>query len=53
MPSSWTSSIAALSANPAARGAGLMVYYLAILVGLLWLYGAGEWSTPSFVYQGF
>ncbi len=53
MPRSWTTSIAALSANPAARGTALTLYYLAILIGLLLLYGPGDWSTPRFVYQGF
>ena len=53
MPGFWTSFTAALSANSAVRGAALTLYYLAILVGLLVLYGAGDWSTPTFVYQGF
>ena len=29
------------------------LYYLAILAGLLLLYGKGDFSTPSFIYQGF
>ena len=53
MPKSWTSFIVACCADPAARGAAMTIYYLAILAGLLALYGAGDWSTPSFVYQGF
>jgi hypothetical protein len=39
--------------NPLVRTAALTVYYLAILVGLLVLYGRGDFSTPSFIYQGF
>lgn len=53
MPKSWMNFIAAFSAKPGARATALTLYYLAILVGLLMLYGAGDWSTPSFVYQGF
>ncbi len=29
------------------------LYYLAVILGLLALYGRGDFSTPSFVYQGF
>ncbi len=31
----------------------LVLYYLAIIVGLIVLYGRGDFSTPSFVYQAF
>ena len=31
----------------------LIVYYLLIVVGLLVLYGRGNFSTSPFVYQGF
>jgi hypothetical protein len=31
----------------------LTLYYLAIIVGLIILYGNGDFSTPPFVYQGF
>ena len=30
-----------------------MVYYLAIIAGLVALYGKGDFSTPKFIYQGF
>jgi hypothetical protein len=53
MPGSWTNFIAACCSNAAVRGVAMTMYYLAILVGLLMIYGAGDWSTPSFVYQGF
>ncbi len=46
-------SIAALYANPWVRAAALTLYYLAILLGLILMYGKGDFSTPSFVYQGF
>lgn len=35
------------------RTVALTLYYLGILLGLLVLYGRGDFSTPSFVYQGF
>jgi hypothetical protein len=44
---------ATLAANPWLRGAALTLYYLAILLGLLVMYGRGDFSTPSFIYQGF
>jgi hypothetical protein len=31
----------------------LALYYLAILVTLIIMYGRGDFSTPPFVYQGF
>ncbi len=31
----------------------LTLYYLAIIIGLIVLYGRGDFSTPSFVYQAF
>jgi hypothetical protein len=39
--------------NAWVRGIALAVYYLAILAGLIWLYGKGDFSAPPFVYQGF
>jgi len=39
--------------NPRLRVAVLTLYYLAIVAGLIVLYGRGDFSTPSFVYQGF
>jgi D-Ala-teichoic acid biosynthesis protein len=40
-------------AQPWVRFVALTIYYLAILVGLVALYGAGEFSTPPFIYQNF
>jgi hypothetical protein len=31
----------------------LVLYYLAILLALIVMYGRGDFSTPPFVYQGF
>ena len=49
----WTPFITAVSTKPWVRGAALTLYYLAILIGLIVLYGRGDFSTPSFIYQGF
>jgi D-Ala-teichoic acid biosynthesis protein len=40
-------------ARPWVRFVALTIYYLGILVGLVALYGAGEFSTPPFIYQNF
>ncbi len=40
-------------ARPWVRFVALTLYYLGILVGLFALYGAGDFSTPSFIYQNF
>lgn len=45
--------VAKFASNPWVRGAALTLYYLAILIGLIVLYGKGDFSTPSFIYQGF
>ena len=49
----WMASSTALFASRRTRVALLAVYYLAILLGLILLYGRGDFSTPSFIYQGF
>ena len=48
-----TSFITKIYFNPWARSIFLALYYLAILVGLVMLYGKGDFSTPPYVYQGF
>ena len=53
MTRSWTTSITAVCANRWVRGAALTVYYLAIIAGLVALYGKGDFSSPKFIYQGF
>ncbi len=39
--------------NPWIRGFLLILYYLAILLGLILMYGKGDFSTHPFIYQGF
>ncbi len=31
----------------------LTVYYLAVLITLLWMYGTSRYTPPPFIYQGF
>lgn len=40
-------------ARPRVRFVALTIYYLGILVGLVALYGQGDFSTPPFIYQNF
>jgi hypothetical protein len=40
-------------AKPWVRFVILTFYYLGILVGLVALYGQGDFSTPPFIYQNF
>jgi hypothetical protein len=40
-------------AQPWVRFVALTIYYLGTMVGLVVLYGAGEFSTPPFIYQNF
>ncbi len=49
----WTLFITGLYTNPTTRTVMLTVYYLLIILGLIILYGKGDFSTPSFIYQGF
>ena len=39
--------------HQALRFLALTLYYLGIIAGLILLNGRGDFSTPSFVYQGF
>ena len=39
--------------HPALHRALLILYYFAIIVTLIVMYGRGDFSTPPFVYQGF
>ena len=39
--------------NPTGRVVLLTLYYLAIIAGLIIMYGKGNFSTPKFIYQGF
>jgi hypothetical protein len=49
----WTNFFTALYAKPGMRVLLLTLYYLAIIAGLIVMYGRGNFSTPKFVYQGF
>jgi hypothetical protein len=45
--------LAGLAVNPWLRALALTLYYVAILAGLVLLYGKRHFVTPPFVYQGF
>ncbi len=49
----WGQLILAFFANPWVRGVLLVFYYLMIIAALILMYGKGNFSTPSFIYQGF
>lgn len=49
----WPSMLARLVSHPGVRIVALTCYYLAIIVGLIIMYGKGDFSTPSFIYQNF
>lgn len=46
-------SITTLFVNPGLRLFLLTLYYLAIILGLILMYGRGDFSTPPYIYQGF
>jgi len=48
-----TQFLSTLYHNPTFRIVLLTVYYLAIITGLIIMYGRGNFTTPKFVYQGF
>ncbi len=39
--------------DPRVRVLLLTLYYLLIILGLIIMYGRGDFSTPPFIYQGF
>ena len=49
----WMRFVARVAGNRRVRFVSLTVYYVGILIGLILMYGRGDFSTPSFVYQGF
>lgn len=49
----WTRSIMDAYNKPVIRVILLTLYYLAIIIGLIILYGRGNFTTPKFIYQGF
>jgi hypothetical protein len=42
-----------LDKHPALHRVLLIVYYLAVILALIAMYGRGDFSTPPFIYQGF
>ncbi|HEY2143367.1 MAG TPA: teichoic acid D-Ala incorporation-associated protein DltX [Candidatus Udaeobacter sp.] len=42
-----------LDKHPALHRVLLVLYYLAVILALIAMYGRGDFSTPAFVYQGF
>jgi hypothetical protein len=42
-----------LERHPAIHRALLVIYYLAVMLVLIVMYGRGDFHTPPFVYQGF
>jgi hypothetical protein len=42
-----------LERHPTLHRALLVVYYLAVILALIVMYGRGDFHTPPFVYQGF
>jgi len=46
-------SIKAFYTNSLGHAILLTLYYLAIIAGLVLMYGKGDFSTPRFIYQGF
>lgn len=42
-----------LQNRPTLRVVLLTLYYLGIILGLIAIYGRGDFSTPPFVYQEF
>jgi hypothetical protein len=42
-----------LEAHPWLYRGLLILYYFAIIAGLIVIYGRGDFSTPPFIYQGF
>ena len=49
----WMLFITGILTDPIFRGITLTLYYLLIILGLILLYGKGDFSTPEFIYQGF
>jgi hypothetical protein len=42
-----------LERHPALHRVLLVLYYLAVILALIALYGRGDFSPPPFIYQGF
>lgn len=53
MLQTWKGLYTRLISNQTIRILGLTLYYLAIIIALIIMYGRGDFSTPPFIYQGF
>lgn len=53
MPASIENAAGGRRSRLSARFLARMLYYLAILSGLVLLYGRGDFSTAGFIYQAF
>ena len=42
-----------LDRHPTLHRVLLIIYYVAVILVLIAMYGRGDFSTPPFVYQGF
>jgi hypothetical protein len=42
-----------LEQHPTLHRVLLILYYVAVILTLIAMYGRGDFSTPPFVYQGF
>lgn len=42
-----------LEQHPTLHRALLILYYLAVILALIAMYGRGDFSMPPFIYQGF
>ncbi len=49
----WMRSITAAFRSPWGRTLLLSAYYLAIILGLILMYGRGKLTNTNFIYQGF
>ncbi len=49
----WTPLFTTIYHSPTVRVVVLTLYYVAILLALLAMYGRGHFETPSFIYQAF
>jgi hypothetical protein len=53
MPNRFAQLLEKLQSNILLVQISLTLYYLAILVALILMYGPGNFSSPAFIYQGF
>jgi hypothetical protein len=49
----WMPFITTLSTNLWIKRIALTLLYILIMIGLIVMYGKGDFSMPAFIYQGF